>query len=55
MRIHHAFFSPRLAVQDGDNPPLAVRAVSGRYPAEEIVFRAAADLIAAHVGVAARS
>ncbi|MHC4973502.1 MAG: DUF2339 domain-containing protein [Planctomycetota bacterium] len=30
----------RVAVQDGDDPPLAVRAVSGRYPAEEIVFRA---------------
>jgi hypothetical protein len=31
----------RIVVQDGDDPPLAVRAVSGRYPAEEIVFRAA--------------
>jgi hypothetical protein len=31
----------RLVIQDGDNPPLAVRGVTGRYPADEIVFRAA--------------
>jgi len=31
----------RLVVQDGDNPPLALRGVTGRYPADEIVFRAA--------------
>jgi len=31
----------RLVIQDGDNPPLGVRGVAGRYPAEEIVFRAA--------------
>ncbi len=31
----------RILVRDGDNPPLDVRAVSARYPAEEIVFRAA--------------
>ncbi|MHC4547183.1 MAG: DUF2339 domain-containing protein [Planctomycetota bacterium] len=30
----------RLVIADGDNPPLAVQAVTGRYPAEEIVFRA---------------
>jgi len=30
----------RLVFEDGDNPPLDVKTVSGRYPAEEFVFRA---------------